>query len=413
MLFRRQVVEAQHNRLAGKVMLLQPVSLYVSGLFVFLMFVFLLVYLSQFQYARKETVKGYLLPKSDVVKIYAGRAGVLEELYVQEGSEVEQGQALAVIRNSQSLTAGEELSFALTREVNIQLGVLKRELLIAQRAYSNDKLRLEQQIAKLTHSRDMVEKARATSLKRLAIKQELFGKNQRLQKNGHISNTRLATVEEEYLAALQASEHLEKDQAAIEVEITQLEAEKRSLPESLALKQVSTQKAISQLNAQLVELEHQYQFVRKAPKSGKITTIQASRGYQLKADTLLLNIIPAQSPLEMELLLPTRSAGFVQIGDKVRIRFDAFPYQKFGLSLGEVVSVDQALILPGDKALPIPVEQAMYRVRAKLDRQMISAYGQQFRLKIGMLGEADIILEKRSLLQWLLDPIYAIKGKLG
>ncbi|MCW8348186.1 HlyD family efflux transporter periplasmic adaptor subunit [Vibrio splendidus] len=97
--------------------------------------------------------------------------------------------------------------------------------------------------------------------------------------------------------------------------------------------------------------------------------MQAKVGSQVSPSTPILSIIPTNSPLELELLLPTRSAGFFQQGDTVNIRFDAFPYQKFGLMTDAITSIDKALILPSDKALPIQTEQAMYRVTASLPEQ--------------------------------------------
>ncbi|MDL5029147.1 HlyD family efflux transporter periplasmic adaptor subunit [Vibrio sp. TMPB1044] len=91
--------------------------------------------------------------------------------------------------------------------------------------------------------------------------------------------------------------------------------------------------------------------------------MQAKVGSQVSPSTPILSIIPTNSPLELELLLPTRSAGFFQQGDTVNIRFDAFPYQKFGLMTDAITSIDKALILPSDKAL------TMYRVTASLPEQ--------------------------------------------
>ncbi|MBF4406289.1 HlyD family secretion protein, partial [Vibrio anguillarum] len=104
------------------------------------------------------------------------------------------------------------------------------------------------------------------------------------------------------------------------------------------------------------------------------------------------------SPLEIELLLPTRSAGFIEIGNKVNVRFDAFPYQKFGFITGVISNIDKVVVLPSEKVLPIQLDEAMYRVRAKLNQQSIKAYGKKFPLKVGMIADADIILEKRALL---------------
>uniref|UniRef100_UPI0010568EB9 HlyD family efflux transporter periplasmic adaptor subunit n=3 Tax=Vibrionaceae TaxID=641 RepID=UPI0010568EB9 len=226
-------------------------------------------------------------------------------------------------------------------------------------------------------------------------------------------STELAAVHEEYLEALESSDRLEKELASVLVEIDALQSARVLLPEQRFLKKTTIERGISQLETRRIELDNEYEFVITAPESGMVTAIQPSVGSYLTTDTIILNIIPQNSPLEMELLLPTRSAGFVQLGDEVRIRFDAFPYQKFGLVKGQVTNIDQALVLPSDKVFPIKTTEAMYRVRAKLATQAITAYGKQFPLKVGMIAEADIIQEKRSLLEWLLDPIYAIKGKLG
>lgn len=92
--------------------------------------------------------------------------------------------------------------------------------------------------------------------------------------------------------------------------------------------------------------------------------------------------------------------------------FYAFPYQKFGLMTGAITSIDKALILPSDKALPIQTEQAMYRVTASLPDQFMNAYGEEFPIENRRDGAVDIILETRTLLEWILDPTYAIQGKL-
>jgi membrane fusion protein len=201
--------------------------------------------------------------------------------------------------------------------------------------------------------------------------------------------------------------------ASISVDIGRLQSEKAAIPEQRLLKQTVINRKISELKEKLLAHKNQYEFIKTAPESGVVTAIQSSIGAQVHSNTPILSIIPENSPLEIELLLPTRSAGFVKLGDDVKIRFDAFPYQKFGVASGEIMNIDQAVILPTDKILPIKVNEAMYRVRARLQYQSISAYGKTFPLKVGMMADADIILEKRSLLEWLLDPIYAVKGKIG
>ena len=120
-----------------------------------------------------------------------------------------------------------------------------------------------------------------------------------------------------------------------------------------------------------------------------------------------------QRLLVAELLLPTRSAGFVGKGDVARLRFDAFPYQRFGFVVSTVERIDKAVMLKGEATLPIALREPVYRVRTRLDTQGIRADGEAFRLRSGMLLEADIILDRRTLLDWLLDPLYSLRGRVG
>jgi len=413
MLFRREALQAKKNRLTGHVILTQPVSLQAIALTVFFLFVASVVYATQSHYSRKETVKGYLIPNKGVIKVYSGRSGVLDDLLVVEGERVKQGQSIAKIRNSQSLASGIELSVALSQELETQIDALTKELVTVQAVFEKDERRIERQLDQLKLSLMAVEKTKVTSQKRLKLKEQRLVNNRVLHEKGFLSSTLLASVEEEYLEVLEASERLGHDIASISVEIDSLTSEKLALPEQLVLKQISIQRLVSELKAKRAELNNQYEFVTKAPETGIVTAIQPSLGAQLSPTSPILTIIPEDSPLEMELLLPTRSAGFVEVGDPVRIRFDAFPYQKFGLAQATVVNIDKALVLPTETVLPVEIDEAVYRVRARLSSQVVQAYGESFPLKIGMIANADIVIESRTLLEWLLDPIYSVRGKLG
>jgi len=412
-MFRKEVVEAQHQRLFGQVTLTQPPSLYLISFTVFITFIAIVLYLTQAHYSRKESVKGYLLPAKGVVKVYSNRSGVIDCLFVKEGEIVEQGTELIRIKNSQSLSTGVELSVALRNERAIQIQSLERELDAISKMHQKDITRIEKNILQLNKSLSAIKRAKETSKQKLVLKEKQLETNKKLHKKGYLSSSQFDTFKENYFDALEAYDYLDRELINIETETLTLESELLALPEQLALKQTSIQRQISELKAQITELDNQFVFIKKAPESGIVTAIQPVAGSRVDVNTPLLSIIPSNSPLEIELLLPTRSAGFIQLGDEVKVRFDAFPYQKFGFVTGSISNVDKALILPTDKILPIIINEAMYRVRAKLDQQSIYAYGKEFPLKVGMIADVDIILEKRSLLDWLLDPIYAVKGKLG
>lgn len=62
--------------------------------------------------------------------------------------------------------------------------------------------------------------------------------------------------------------------------------------------------------------------------------------------------------------------------------------------------------------LTLPNEP-VYLVKAKLDRQTITAYGEEKSLQIGMTLEADILHENKKLYEWILDPLYSVTGRMN
>jgi membrane fusion protein len=137
--------------------------------------------------------------------------------------------------------------------------------------------------------------------------------------------------------------------------------------------------------------------------------LQATVGQFADPRQLQMEIVPTESVLQAELFVPTRAIGFVQPGQQVRILYDAFPYQQFGAYSGTVLSISQTILTRSDTSGPIELKEPAYRVKAALDRPDIDAYGKKIPLQADMLLRADIIIEKRSLISWLLDPLLSVR----
>ncbi|MCK6428581.1 MAG: HlyD family efflux transporter periplasmic adaptor subunit, partial [Burkholderiaceae bacterium] len=123
-------------------------------------------------------------------------------------------------------------------------------------------------------------------------------------------------------------------------------------------------------------------------------------------------VLPKGSGLQAQLLVPTRAVGFVQPGNEVVMRYEAFPFQRFGQYRGTVQAVSRTVWTPGEKVGPMTVREPAYRVDVALERQTVSAGGQEIALRPGMLVNADILLEKRTVLEWIFEPVLELKGRL-
>lgn len=150
--------------------------------------------------------------------------------------------------------------------------------------------------------------------------------------------------------------------------------------------------------------------VLRAPESGVIANLVVRNQQAVTAGQRLLSILPQGSLLEAELWLPSRAIGFLETGKRVTLRYHAFPYQKFGQQGGRVREISQSAIAAPELTglLGRTITEPLFRVLVQLDRQTVSAYGRAEPLKPGMTVDADILLDKRRLIEWVLEPLYGI-----
>ena len=142
--------------------------------------------------------------------------------------------------------------------------------------------------------------------------------------------------------------------------------------------------------------------------AGRVAALPLDRGQTAQPGAVVAVLTAGDSPLEAELYAPSRAAGFVREGQEVRLMYQAFPHQKFGVGEGRVISVSRTVLAPSEVSIPgLQVQEPVFRVRVKLDKSSVAAYGETMPLQPGMLLTADVVIDRRSLLEWLLDPLYA------
>jgi membrane fusion protein len=121
-----------------------------------------------------------------------------------------------------------------------------------------------------------------------------------------------------------------------------------------------------------------------------------------------------------QLYAPSSAVGFVRPQQAVNLRYQAFPYQKFGQQSGRVLQVSRTPLTPAELALlnlPTALSQGalsepLYRITVGLDRQSVSAYGQEQALSPGMQLDADVLLERRSLIEWIFEPLLSLARRV-
>ncbi|WP_440056863.1 HlyD family secretion protein (plasmid) [Pseudoalteromonas sp. T1lg65] len=416
-LFRKEAVSHQSERLSGEITLAQPLSIKLTVVILVSIAVVIVSFLFTAEYSRKETVRGFLMPSKGVIKSFSTQGGTIERLLVKEGDVVNKGQTLAIMVIHQNSSDGLSLSGKLQKKLTSKLVLLDEEInqyrTIQVKEYQN----LDNKIGALNNEKIALEKQLVLANEKLNLLLERQNDVEKLSSGGFISTFEKENQRQALLEAKQEKQNITRLLLQQGNQIAQVAFDKANLPQQYSLRTNSLQREKADIENQLAQVHNNHSYIITASHSGIVTGIQVVEGETLspsKAQSKpLLHILPEGSELIAELLLPTRSAGFIAKGQISRLRFDAFPYQRFGFIESEITRIDRALIVPNEVQLPITLQEPVYRLRAKLTKQKIKAYGQAFELKSGMLFEADIMLEQRTLIEWLLEPIYSLKGRVG
>jgi membrane fusion protein len=414
-LFRQQAVQYQHRGLQGDILLTAslPALLVSGGLLIW--FIAMTIWLCTSEYARKETVLGWLEPPQGVLRVYGNNNGVIKELLVREGDAVNADQPLLIIHGNNLLANGDGMENQLLGELAHQQNLLREQQARNEDRYTQRIAEGLQRIARIQQELQLLDQQANTLQARQQLLDKQRERQQRLRDSGHVSAVDLEKSEAEALTLKAEQQTLARQKLQQQRLLDDAQSEQEQMPQNHADQQTLLATQISELSQQITQWQNRQAYVIKATRAGIVSNLRARIGQQVTASqqTPLLTLHPEQGALSVQLLVPARAAGFIQQGQRLDIRFDAFPFQKFGIYSGRVTQLSDTVLLPGElQQVPVSVKEPVYLIVAQLDRDTVQAYGRDFALKSGMTLSADIRLEERSLLRWLFDPLYSLRGRL-
>ncbi|KAA5802434.1 HlyD family efflux transporter periplasmic adaptor subunit [Alkalicaulis satelles] len=412
-LFRKEAI--QHNmrgRLDGSVVLAIPLSVRLLGLFMGLLAAGVVIFAASASYARRETAPGWLTPDQGVLRASALQGGRVESLLVSEGDTVAPGQALARLVLDSDLDDGAagtrivaalQMQAAAAREAaDAEIARITREA--ERRGASLEGLRRELRgvIEQIGLQRQEIDLARG-QIDRAAG----------LAERGFLSERELDDRRQRLLAARQSMALLERTRAGLERQISDAEAALQSAPLEIEEARARARSVTASLEERLTQQSLRNAYVVAAPAQARVAALPVRTGQTLTAGAPVAVLVPEGGQLVAELYLPTRAAGFIQSGQEVSLRVEAFPHQRFGTVRARITSVSRTVLAPAEAAIPgLTLQEPVFRVEAALEREMIDAYGQSLPLQPGLLVSADIIIDRRNLIEWLFDPLFAA-GRRG
>lgn len=415
-LFRKESEEYQNNALHGEIII--PTSF--GALFnVFITFTLLLgiaLFIFYGSYTRKAHLTGIVMPSSGLVKITPQYAGYVIRQTASEGKHVVAGEPIYHISGEHYNGQGEGTLAAMSLSLKTQYAMLASQQSLELYDNSQQQRAAQQRIASLKPMIKSAEQRLSLAMNQAKLVLSVMERYKKLADTYYVSDieyqqkkidvsTALQNVEDQRQQLLQLNNAVATAEDDLQHIIFQGESRKAELGRQLQV-----------LKQQKDELSGQENFTLTAPVSGTVAAVLVRQGQSVRASEPVMTLVPDNARLQIELYATSQKVGFLQPGQRVTLRFNAFPYQKFGVQHGIIREISRTTLMPSDLLSVSPIvwkeNEGHYRVIVEPENTFIVAYGKKEPLRPGMTLEGDVSLDTRHLWEWLTEPLWSLKGKL-
>jgi membrane fusion protein len=425
-LFRIEALEHRRNTWLGRIQLVRPVSFSVLTGLVVITAMATGWFLFHGEYTRKAHVVGVLVPDQGVLRLPSPQAGTVVERRVAEGDSVQSGDILFVISVDRSTVSGDAQA-AVQGSIDARAQSLKEASRQSQRLEAEQVAGLTRQIADMRRELAQMDAEGALQQERLALAQKALAQLQSLQADNFVSGAHVQTKAEEILGLRAQAQALVRQRLAQQREIGVLEAQRQERTLQAQSQRGGIERSLAELSQASAESGALQRIVVRAPRSGVVTAVLAAPGDSVTPSAALASLLPEGAKMQAQLFAPSSAVGFLRPEQTVQLRYQAFPYQKFGHHPGQVLQVSRTPLQAAELAsLPLsagavpgtnadgasPTAEPLYRITVALDEQTVQAYGVAQPLVAGMQLEADVLLDRRRLIEWIFEPLLSVTGRL-
>ena len=337
------------------------------------------------------------------------------DIPVKEGQLVKKGDVLMVLSSEVSTQMGQTRQVIAENLVG-QRERLQQDLATLAKLHDVELKGLTDTIASLKLQQEQLKLQLSHRRKQVTLAKLQLNKLTAMQQAGYASNRQLEEQESALLDSQARYQEYQRQLLDTSQKIVQAEQQLHEMPLDEEKKRNDIERQLAENRQSMAENEARRSFELRAPKSGYVGMIMVKNGQMLTAGQSAVSILPSNSNLVARIMVNTKSIGFIQPGQRVVLRYKAFPYQKFGQQYGKVIEVSRTALSPQEVTTLTGInniQEQQYRVLVSLDNQTITAYARDEKLKPGMALEADFIVDQRRLYEWVLEPIFALGHKIS
>jgi hemolysin D len=408
-------------------------KLWVRGI-LYLMLAFTAVVLPWASFSRVDEVgvaQGRLEPKGKTIRLDAPVAGTVSAIRVQEGQVVQKGLPLMELQsdvvNADLQQAQTKLEGLLNRRT--QLIAIKSQL---ESSLSTAQQQVRAQAVSQQATIDKVQKQQNSLQDSLSLIQSLLEKDRsKVEQLGSLSGQGAiprSQAEDAERIMIQNSQQLQKTQTDIQqaqAEVQKQRSEYQRILRDGELSISDKTKQVKELQSQIIDAQSeagqtqnlikslQYQRQQRvlySPADGTLFQLQVQHpGAVVQPGQVVAQIAPKSARLVLRARMEDKQTGFLKVGMPAKIKFDAYPFQDYGIQSGRITWIAPTSSQPPpsnnpeDKS-PVTKLPSSFEVEIELDRASIEIQGKAIALKAGQTATAEVITRQRRVLDLFLDP---------
>jgi membrane fusion protein len=409
-LFRQEMQQNEKESGIGAILIARPTGASAICALFALLGILIIAYLFIGERTKKTKVVGYTVPASGIVKVYPVQAGTVLSLEVSEGQAISKGQVLAKVTHDRITTFGESRQ-------RVDAYIKDRGMSVSEQLNRNDE-QYDKQIAfaKARYGQyqseiDAIESGIKAQRQKITLLAEVISRDKKLAQENIIPFSDFQEREANFLEQQSRLNELtrqvsmlKRDQISALSEIGTLELRKKITHEELG-------RARIELAQQAIENADRRESVIVSPTDGIVTAVHTALGKIASTEHPLLSIVPAESKTVVQLFVSSEAMGTVKSGANVYLQYAAFPYQKFGIFKGIVLSVSKVAVTVDELPYPInpkdPTHKETYFVlQVAPEKNYVINNSKKEMLPLGMRVDGDVIGDTRTLIEWIFEPLF-------
>lgn len=407
-LFRPEAVQAQTGTGLGEIILSQPLSARLLSVISLVIALSAVAFLFVGEYTRRVRVEGFLLPEQGVLRVVPPQTGVVRELRVREGDIVNKGDVLYVLSSERSVADAPSSEARIVDRQRERLASLSGDVKdLATRQRGQVKAARERADG-LALELKSIESNIAVAEQQLKLAEDSYRRYEKLRVTKVVSELDMERLKQSELDRKAGLESLRRERLSAQNGLRTAQTEIDELPLRHRAERGALDRDIAALEQSLVESEARREVQVTAPEGGRVAAVIAVAGQGVSPGQTMLHLLPTESSLQASLYVTSAAIGLIRTGQRVKLRYPAFPFERYGHQEGVVASVATSAVRAEELPFPLATTEPVYRVQVRLDAQTVGPEGRRHALQAGMKAEADVMLDRRRLIDWMFEPLRAM-----